>query len=259
MPNCAKYAQDFSKVRLHGAPMDTAWFKTRKKALRLTDDDVAAALGVERSVANKVVNGHVSIDARRISALARLFEVPTAEIMRRAGIDYSASDGEASPPAPRPLDIGRAPDQPPTVGSHDDIGSVQLRRVNMGLAMGDGSNLDDFFEEGTASFDANWLRAITASPPDRLVIADGIGDSMQPTIMDHDQVLIDLNQNRIDKGDRIWALAISGSGAVKRLFPAGGGMIEVMSDNPAHPNRVRNVGAEDIRVIGRVVWSGRRH
>lgn len=247
-------------MRLHDAPMDTAWFKARKKALHLTDDDIAAALRVERSVANKVINGRVSMDARRMGQLARLFQVSSGEIMRRAGIDDSDRDRDDHVPlAPRPLDISGAPDQPPTVGSCDDMGAVQLRRVNMGLAMGDGSNLDDFFEEGTASFDANWQRAITASPPDRLVIADGIGDSMQPTIMDHDQVLIDLNQNRMDKGDRIWALAISGSGAVKRLFPAGGGMIEVMSDNPAHPNRVRNVSAEDIRIIGRVVWSGRRH
>jgi transcriptional regulator with XRE-family HTH domain len=231
--------------------MDTNWFKSRKKELGITDADVAEKLAVDRSVANKILNGKVGLDAQRIDRLARLFQVSRDEIMRRSGITSDAG--------PRPLDIARAPEQLPTRGAFDDVGAVRLRCLNLTFAMGDGSDLEDWIDETTVDFDANWLHSITSSPSDRLIIGKGIGDSMTPTIGDHDDVLIDLNDNRLDKTDRIWAITISGAGAVKRLMPAGQGMVEVLSDNPMHPNRVRTIPKEEIRIIGRVIWSGRRH
>ena len=149
------------------------------------------------------------------------------------------------------------PDIPPTRGVADGDGSIALKRINLGFAMGDGTNLDDYVEEGTIDFDANLLRVITQSPPHRIVVADGVGDSMQPTLLDSDMIVIDTLQNQLNKWDRIWAMSLHGAGAVKRLGPADRGMVEVISDNPGIPNRT--VKLEDVRIIGRVVWSGRRH
>ena len=158
--------------------------------------------------------------------------------------------GRTSTPPP-------APDIPPTRGVADGDGSIALKRINLGFAMGDGTNLDDYVEEGTIDFDANLLRVITQSPPHRIVVADGVGDSMQPTLLDSDMIVIDTLQNQLNKWDRIWAMSLHGAGAVKRLGPADKGMVEVISDNPGIPNRT--VRLEDVRIIGRVVWSGRRH
>lgn len=149
------------------------------------------------------------------------------------------------------------PDVPPVRGAADGDGTISLRRINIGFAMGDGSNLDDYVDEGTIDFDANLLRLISPSPAHRLVVADGVGDSMQPTLMDSDMIVIDTLQNQLNKWDRIWAMSLQGAGAVKRLGPAEKGKVEVISDNPAIPNRV--VPFEDVRIIGRIVWSGRRH
>lgn len=149
------------------------------------------------------------------------------------------------------------PDVAATVGSADGDGAIALKRINIGFAMGDGSNLDDYIEEGRMEFDANLLRLISSSPAHRLVVADGVGDSMQPTLMDSDLIVIDTLQNQLNKWDRIWALSLQGAGAVKRLGPAERGKVEIISDNPAIPNRV--VPMEDVRIIGRVVWSSRRH
>lgn len=158
-----------------------------------------------------------------------------------------------------PLDMARAPDQPVTRGAYDDVGSVKLRSLNLELAMGEGAAIEDWLEEGEVSFDANWLHAITATPVSQLILGRGIGDSMAPTIGDHDDVLIDLTDNVLNKLDRIWAITIDGAGAIKRLMPAGNGMVEVLSDNPQHPNRVRTYPRESVRIIGRVLWSARRH
>lgn len=159
--------------------------------------------------------------------------------------------GAASPTRPLPPDIM------PTRGSADTDGSVALKRINLGFAMGDGSNLDDYVEEGTIDFDANLLRLITQSPAHRIVVADGVGDSMQPTLLDSDMIVIDTMQNQLNKWDRIWAMSLQGAGAVKRLGPAEKGKVEVISDNPVIPNRI--VPIEDVRIIGRIIWSGRRH
>lgn len=66
--------------------MDTEWFKTRKREMKVTDADVAAALGVERSVANKVLNGRVAFNAKRAPQMSELFKVTREEILFRAGI-----------------------------------------------------------------------------------------------------------------------------------------------------------------------------
>lgn len=149
------------------------------------------------------------------------------------------------------------PDILPSRGSADGDGTISLKRINLGFAMGDGTNLDDYVEEGTMDFDANLLRLISPSPAHRLVVADGVGDSMQPTLLDSDMILIDTLQNQLNKWDRIWAINLQGGGAVKRLGPPEKGKVEIISDNPGIPNRV--VSMEDVRIIGRVVWSGRRH
>lgn len=154
-------------------------------------------------------------------------------------------------------DTSKLPDLPPVRGSADADGAISLKRINLGFAMGDGSNLDDYIEEGTVEFDPNLLRAISQSPPHRLLVAHGVGDSMQPTLQDSDMLVIDTLQTRLNMTDRIWAIGLFGAGAVKRLRPAAGGMVEVISDNPMHEKQV--VAAEDVRIIGRVVWSGRRH
>lgn len=157
--------------------------------------------------------------------------------------------------------LGQAPgatsDSPVVVGAADGDGAVSLKRINLGFAMGDGSNLDDYIEEGTFEFDPNTLRSLTQSPWHRLLIAHGVGDSMQPTLLDSDMLLIDTLQTRLNMSDRIWAIALFGAGAVKRLRPAAGGKVEIISDNSLHDKQL--VDAEDVQIIGRVVWSGRRH
>jgi phage repressor protein C with HTH and peptisase S24 domain len=155
------------------------------------------------------------------------------------------------------VSVSKAPELPPVVGASDGDGAIALKRINIGFAMGDGSNLDDIADEGTMDFDANLLRVITQSPPRRLFVADGVGDSMQPTLMDSDLIVIDTLQNQLNKWDRIWAISFQGAGAVKRIGLAEKGMIEIISDNPIIPNKI--VPMEDVRIIGRVVWSGRRH
>lgn len=139
------------------------------------------------------------------------------------------------------------------IGGED--GAVKLRLLDLDLSMGDGSNIDDYVEEGVIDFDAGLLRRLTRTPAERLFVARGSGDSMFPTLVNGDMVLIDPLQRTLNLQDRIWAISLYGAGGIKRLQPVGQGRVEVISDNSLRDNRV--VDAEDLRILGRVIWIGR--
>ena len=222
--------------------------------LRMNQTDFAAAVGTQQANVSKWEKG-VTPEGDNLSALAEL-----AAVSEREFRDLPWKAASPAPAAPnRPKVAAKPSDHLPTKGAHDDVGAVKLRRLNLELAMGDGTDIEDWIEEQEVNFDANLFYAITASPTDRVFIGSGIGDSMTPTIGDRDDVLIDLNENELKKGDRIYAITIEGAGAVKRLMPAGNGMVEVISDNVNHAARVRILPRAMVKIIGRVVWSGRRH
>jgi phage repressor protein C with HTH and peptisase S24 domain len=135
-------------------------------------------------------------------------------------------------------------------------GTVQLRQIDLSYSMGPGANIDDYVDEGTFEMDSALLQRITRSPPERLFVASGAGDSMFPTLLDNDQVVIDTAQRVLNMQDRIWAVSLFGAGAIKRLRTVGPDRVLVMSDNKDVENQ--EVSAEDIFLLGRVIWLGRR-
>jgi phage repressor protein C with HTH and peptisase S24 domain len=83
------------------------------------------------------------------------------------------------------------------------------------------------------------------------------GDSMQPTLNDGDDIMVDKGAALKPLRDGIHVIRIDGVLMVKRLAPAPGGRLSVLSDNPAYPSWLDRDPAE-VQVVGRVVWVGRR-
>jgi phage repressor protein C with HTH and peptisase S24 domain len=223
--------------------MDVEWLKTQKRSLGITDADLAPAMGVERSVANKVANGKVALNARRADAVAKLLQVTRDEVLFRFGIAEE-----------RPI---AHPDLPPT-RSADAGDTATVMRMDLSYALGPGTNVDEhYIEAEPVELDISFLRRLTPSSPDMLRIVDGVGDSMTPTIHDSDWLILDLGQRVLNLEDRIWAMSLFGAGAVKRLQTIGKGRVLVISDNPDVPNK--EVDTSDIVLVGRIVGSIRRH
>jgi phage repressor protein C with HTH and peptisase S24 domain len=216
-----------------------AW--AREQAGFTDKADFARAAGVNATTYRAYENGQNGF-AKYASLFARKLGV-TAEWLMEGG------------PTPTIKKADREPEILPVVTSEE--GSVPLRRLDMSLSMGDGSNIDDYFDEGVFEFDANMLRMISRAPPERLIVGDGIGDSMFPTIHDRDIVIFDTTQQRLNTTDKIWAISLFGAGGIKRLRPVSRDRVLVMSDNPSIPDQ--EVSAEDLRILGRVIWSARRH
>ena len=84
------------------------------------------------------------------------------------------------------------------------------------------------------------------------------GDSMHPTISPGDLLLIDRGEIT-DRIDGIYLLMVDDRLIVKRVQFGLSGEIHIISDNPNYrPQFVEPGRAEIVRLVGRVVWSGRR-
>lgn len=113
----------------------------------------------------------------------------------------------------------------------DQLDAVLLREIEVGYSMGGGSSVDDYPVVQMVPFSRAWLRSLTDSPASHLVVARGDGDSMMPTLLDDDRVIIDLSERRMTKQDRIWAVAYAGFGMIKRLRMLPNGTLQLNSDN----------------------------
>ena len=135
------------------------------------------------------------------------------------------------------------------------MGLSLIPELELGYSMGGGSIFTDYRQTGFVPFHRDWLRGFMKGSFADLFVARGSGDSMTPTLMDGDIVLIDTAQKRIDQQDRIWALSYGDLGMIKRVRRLPGGTYRIMSDNP----NVAPIDANDdeLYVVGRVTWVGR--
>lgn len=109
-------------------------------------------------------------------------------------------------------------------------------------------------------FKADWIRFELGARPEDLNLIRVSGDSMEPTLRAGDVVLIDHRAQRPDR-EGIYILRVGDMLLVKRLQALPGGQVRVISDNPAFAPweiSIDKIGA-DMAILGRVVWSGRRH
>ena len=102
----------------------------------------------------------------------------------------------------------------------------------------------------------DWIRAVCKVEPSELVLETAIGESMTPTIRDGNTLLIDTT-DRTFRNFGIYVLEINGQRLVKRVQRKHDGSLVLISDNGAYqPDAVDKAAADDVKVIGRVVWSG---
>jgi Peptidase S24-like len=144
-------------------------------------------------------------------------------------------------------------------GAAGDGGLVGVPRLDIEASAGAGALEAEERRLGRIGFDAAWLRrlGLAGGGPGRLSVIRVDGDSMNPTLADGDDILVDRDDGTGRLRDGIYVLRIEGTLVVKRLAVGPGGRLSVSSDNEAYPGWPDlDPGAVD--VVGRVVWVGRR-
>lgn len=135
---------------------------------------------------------------------------------------------------------------------------VPVERLDIEASAGHGASVDAELAMVPMSFDRRWLRDLVGGDVEQLSMIRVRGDSMAPTLLDGDDILV----NRADAAERlrdgIYVLRIEDTLMVKRiaLNPVSR-RVTVQSDNPAYPSWP-DCEPDLINVIGRVAWGGRR-
>ncbi len=156
------------------------------------------------------------------------------------------------------------PDLPGLTGDRLDPATPRdelayVRSADISLGMGSPAVVEDYPDTELVPFNLGFIRAITKAPTDQLVIVGGHGESMEPTLLRNDMLLIDTSQRLPLASDLIWAFHYAGGGMIKRLRRIrsdGRDRILIISDNATVPDQTSDL--EDIHVIGKLIWVGRR-
>lgn len=142
------------------------------------------------------------------------------------------------------------------LGGHAGGGDAlaQVARLDVGVSAGPGGWVDGEARRAAARFDPALLRQLGVRTEAASVVRV-TGRSMEPTLSDGDEILVDRDRRRPGPRGSLFVLRRDGAVQVKRLRALGAD-IEVASDNPEFPPPAI-VRAAEVEVVGRVVWLGR--
>lgn len=128
---------------------------------------------------------------------------------------------------------------------------------DVAAAAGDGTVVDDQHIAGRLAFRPHWLRSVTSARPEDLGVITVRGDSMFPTLVNGDTVLVDFTQ-RMPKRDGIYVIRYDDSVQVKRIsIHPENLLLTVRSDNKDY-STYTDLKPDKLDIVGRVIWLGRR-
>lgn len=211
------------------------------EAAGLNQSELAERVGIKQPSIARLLTGETKT-TRALDLIARQLQTSPAYLR-----------GETDDPTPITGETQPAKRFPPGDGPD---GTVMIPQLDIGYSMGGGSVFEEYAQTALIPFPREWLRSLIGGTFGDLFVARGEGDSMMPTILDSDVVIIDTAQRTITKQDRLWCLNYGDLGMIKRvrMQPDGGALI--ISDNPAVENFTAYDG--EVQAIGRVIWIGRR-
>lgn len=154
-----------------------------------------------------------------------------------------------------PIDAGSAPVHVEP-GEAGPDGSKLIPVYDVAASAGFGSLVDYEAQTHSLAFPPDYLRTLTSSSPQNLAIIAVKGESMEPTLLDNDIVLVDMSKRHMGF-EGMFVIRQNETLLVKRAsMAAKKGFVKLLSDNQMYPP----IDAElaEIEVIGKVLWYGRK-
>lgn len=204
--------------------MERNGLKAARKRANLTQEAVAEAMGVSVPQISRWETGRDGIPSQRLASLAKAYQASLEELL-------GAEDAEQLP-------IVMVEQLPTTVG-----------------AGGGGLGVGDYKSVPVSRALVEWELRVE---PDDLLSVEVEGDSMVPDFLPGDQLLI--NRRKVSLSQPGAFCLWDGDGYVikflEKVYDSEPPLVRVMSRN----DRYRPVErlADEIQIMGRVVWVGRR-
>jgi phage repressor protein C with HTH and peptisase S24 domain len=130
---------------------------------------------------------------------------------------------------------------------------IAVPRLDLGASAGPGGVPGAETPFDTFRFSRRWLaeQGLSGAQLSAITVA---GDSMEPLLNDGDEILVDGTPRPLRDG--IYVVRLGETLLVKRLAQTGAGRLALLSQNLAYPPI--EVAADEVAIIGRVVWKGGR-
>ena len=161
---------------------------------------------------------------------------------------FGVPEGELGAPGENPKANSYTPPAPTRKGQWIDV-----PRLNIGASAGPGALPDNEEPYDTFQFSRRWLseQGLEGAKLQAITVE---GDSMEPLLNDGDEILIDTSERPFRDG--VHVVRLGDTLMVKRVAQAGAGRFSLLSQNLAYPPV--EMAADEMEVIGRVVWKGGR-
>lgn len=208
--------------------------------------EFAAVFDIHKNTLARYEKGESLPDAGFLSRLCDVYGINPSWMLMGAGPE-KAPEVRAEPP----------PQQSRAQLNLDVYVYIPLYNV---VASGGGGAFSSNEEVVDAlAFKRDWIRSELRANPRDLVLVLMTGESMQPTLGKDDVLLVNRRVGQA-RSDGIYLVRSGEALLVKRLQFLPDGALCVISDNGAYsPYTVRpDNEATDFRIIGRVVWVGKR-
>lgn len=204
----------------------------RLKHLSMTQSQLARDVGVAQATIAGLITGR-SAGSKHLHEIAKFLQTTPSYL-----IGETDNPSEGYVPMPSTADVAA------------ELGLVPVREIDLSFGMGS-RYLDVPVTEKVRHFSHEWIRQYTRASPEHLLFAQGAGDSMFPTLLDSDLMLIDCSQRSLNMSDKIWVATYADCGIIKRLRQMPDGGVKILSDNPAVTEEITYDG--ELSLIGRVV------
>lgn len=216
-----------------------------REARGLTQKQVAQALGVTEVSVSRYESQDQRLTLPLLRSLAKVLRSTIGEITGERG------DGGGKSGPTKGSKVPAAADE------KFELEFALLPQFDLRASAGGGANFDSEQEEARVAFRRQWLKNVSNAPLDQLVVIQADGDSMEPTIHDGDHMLVDRTQTN-PRRDGIYIINWDGLINVKRVTtdPARKRIV-ISSDNTKYPANDA-VRPDEVKVLGRVIWIGRR-
>lgn len=181
--------------------------------------------------------------------------VSLADAFERNGVPRTEVLALAQPEATAMVQV----DAPERVepGHKSENGSTLVPVYDVHASAGNGSVVGEEAEVYSLAFPPSYLKRLTSSSPANLAIISVKGESMEPTLVDDDIVLLDTSKTNLSY-DGLFVLRFDDALHVKRVGRAPKrGHVTIISDNKdLYPPMLMSV--EEIDAVGKVLWYGRK-
>jgi phage repressor protein C with HTH and peptisase S24 domain len=204
----------------------------------------AKKAGVNESLLRKYIAGESLPGLEKLIAIARTSGVRVEWL--------ATGEGPTRP------DDGTAQAQPTDSSPVLTADHVYVPLFDVTASAGGGAVVEAELVEDTLAFKRSWLLTELRVRPEDLALVHVEGESMEPTLRPGDLILV--NRSDTSVRDGIYLLRLNSALLVKRLQWLPGGKLKVASDNPAYEPFIVSMQDEsqDLAIVGRIVWSGRR-